>query len=295
MYSFLSDISVREGIPELGLCVGEGPASLEKALIPSVAGPLFNSPTLLHALQRLPSIGRQQNTHLRSWLELNGDLARFCLSLPFSRGASGQIIGETRTLELVKKLVSVFAGPDFRPTRIFLAAPPRQIQFDLEAGYQGTPVTTGHPYSAIEFPRALLCSTRASPSNGSMRSTVSVSDETPPATFVESLEACLDSYLLDGYPSIDLAAEIMCCSKRRLQRGLTTEGTTYREIVEKVRCLKAVSHLSDDEISVAELALMLGYSEHSAFTRAFRRWTGASPSDYRERVTQKPSPIACSG
>jgi AraC-like DNA-binding protein len=102
-----------------------------------------------------------------------------------------------------------------------------------------------------------------------------------PLTFAQSLERCIYSYLLDGYPCIDLAAEIAGCKVRSLQRQLAKEHVTYTQIVEKVRCQHALSLLRDAEMSIDELALALGYSERSAFARAFRGWTGASPAAYR--------------
>lgn len=131
-------------------------------------------------------------------------------------------------------------------------------------------------------------------SDRSIHSTVPVSGDAPPATFVQSLGDRLDPHLLECYPPIDLAAQIMGCSVRSLQRRLAEECTCYRDVIEKVRCVKAMSQLHDDGATITELALMLGYSEHSAFTRAFRRWTGTSPSEYRERVTQTPLPSASS-
>jgi AraC-like DNA-binding protein len=127
-----------------------------------------------------------------------------------------------------------------------------------------------------------------------MHSTVPVSGDAPPATFAWSLADCFDPYLLECYPPVALAAEMMGCSVRTLQRRLAAERTSYRDVVDKARCLKAMSQLRDDGDSITELALMLGYSEHSAFTRAFRRWTGTSPSEFREHVTQTPLPSTSS-
>lgn len=62
-----------------------------------------------------------------------------------------------------------------------------------------------------------------------------------------------------------------------------TEGTTYREVSEAVRGELAKGYLTDPSVSVTEVAFLLGYSEESAFNRAFRRWTGESPGRWRRR------------
>jgi AraC-like DNA-binding protein len=70
-------------------------------------------------------------------------------------------------------------------------------------------------------------------------------------------------------------------SERSIQRSLTEESTSYREIVDEVRKGLALSHLSRPGTTAADVAFLLGFSEPSAFTRAFRRWTGTSPTQFR--------------
>ena len=82
-------------------------------------------------------------------------------------------------------------------------------------------------------------------------------------------------------PSLASIASELAMSERSVQRSLTEESTSYREIVDDVRKGLALSHLSRPDASVADVAFLLGFSEPSAFTRAFRRWTGSSPSRFR--------------
>ncbi|MGD8906263.1 MAG: helix-turn-helix transcriptional regulator, partial [Gammaproteobacteria bacterium] len=70
------------------------------------------------------------------------------------------------------------------------------------------------------------------------------------------------------------------------QRTLAKEGTTYSEVVDSARCRAALARLREGDVSLARIALQLGYSEHSAFTRAFRRWTGTTPAVYRATVAE---------
>jgi AraC-like DNA-binding protein len=82
-------------------------------------------------------------------------------------------------------------------------------------------------------------------------------------------------------PSLAVIASELAMSERSVQRSLTEESTSYREIVDEVRKDLALSHLSQPGATAADVAFLLGFSEPSAFTRAFRRWTGSSPSQFR--------------
>ena len=73
-------------------------------------------------------------------------------------------------------------------------------------------------------------------------------------------------------------------SPATLQRRLHASGTTYAEVVRAIRHELAVAHLAKPGQDLAEVALLLGYSELSAFSRAFRGWTGLSPAAWRKRT-----------
>src|SRR4030095_3577397 len=70
-------------------------------------------------------------------------------------------------------------------------------------------------------------------------------------------------------------------SVRTLHRSLADEGTSYRRLLDQLRLDLAERHLADDRMSVGEVAFLLGFSELSAFHRAFKRWTGRSPVTFR--------------
>ena len=82
-------------------------------------------------------------------------------------------------------------------------------------------------------------------------------------------------------PSQDEVAEHLCMSARTLQRKLGESGTTYKEILDETRHSLALIYLSAPHHSVSEITYLLGFSSGSSFTRAFRRWTGRSPSNWR--------------
>jgi AraC-like DNA-binding protein len=76
-------------------------------------------------------------------------------------------------------------------------------------------------------------------------------------------------------------AQAMFVTKRTLQRRLDEEGTNYREITETLSCELAARHLLDSDMTIEAVATLLGYYDTAAFRKAFRRWYGQSPSEYR--------------
>jgi AraC-like DNA-binding protein len=69
---------------------------------------------------------------------------------------------------------------------------------------------------------------------------------------------------------------------RTLQRRLQDEALGFTALVDEVRLAMARRYLADPSLSIAEVSFALGYSEPSAFTRAFKRWSGRAPAEYRE-------------
>lgn len=76
-------------------------------------------------------------------------------------------------------------------------------------------------------------------------------------------------------------AQAMFITKRTLQRRLDREGISYRDITEKLLSELAIRHLGESAHTVESIAVLLGYFDTAAFRKAFRRWYGQSPTDYR--------------
>jgi AraC-like DNA-binding protein len=98
---------------------------------------------------------------------------------------------------------------------------------------------------------------------------------------VARVREVLTQRLQDSEPSQEDVAEILNVSARTLQRKLGDSGTTFKEILDETRHALALAYLSTPQHSVNEITYLLGFSCSSSFTRAFRRWTGLSPSDWR--------------
>jgi AraC-like DNA-binding protein len=77
----------------------------------------------------------------------------------------------------------------------------------------------------------------------------------------------------------------MKLSVRTLNRALAAEGTSYRAVLKQMRGEMASRHLANPRMPLGEIAFLLGFSDVTAFHRAFRRWTGQTPAQWRERST----------
>ncbi len=84
--------------------------------------------------------------------------------------------------------------------------------------------------------------------------------------------------------SIEALARQLAMSPRTLQRRLADEGSSYQEILVETRREAAERFLGESALSVAEVGYLLGYSEPAAFHRAFKRWHGVTPVEFRRRA-----------
>jgi len=87
--------------------------------------------------------------------------------------------------------------------------------------------------------------------------------------------------LSDGEPAMDTVASELGMSMRTLARRLDEKGTSYRDILDDVRRQLALEYTSDRRLRLGEIAFLLGYNNQTSFNHAFRRWTGATPSEVR--------------
>jgi AraC-like DNA-binding protein len=96
------------------------------------------------------------------------------------------------------------------------------------------------------------------------------------------VESLLIPILHQGEPGIEAIAKEMGLSRQTLYRKLKGEGVTFERLLDELRHKMALHYLDGKKVSVNETAYLVGFSEPSAFSRAFKRWTGTSP---RKRVT----------
>jgi AraC-like DNA-binding protein len=100
------------------------------------------------------------------------------------------------------------------------------------------------------------------------------------AQFSQRIRACILSMLPLGGLTADTVAAQFSMSNRTLRRRLQQEATSYQEILDDVRAELAGHYLAKEKRGIDEVAFLLGFSDPSAFTKAFRRWTGQTPANF---------------
>jgi AraC-like DNA-binding protein len=101
---------------------------------------------------------------------------------------------------------------------------------------------------------------------------------------LSSIRQVIGDSIREGDPKLDDVARRVTMSTRTLQRRLKEHGVDFKGLVDDTRRRFSLDYLADPAHTPAEIAYLLGYSEVSAFNRAFKRWTGTTPSTYRRRA-----------
>jgi AraC-like DNA-binding protein len=108
-------------------------------------------------------------------------------------------------------------------------------------------------------------------------------DRKDPDAFWTRLREHVRVALRDGAPRLDDAARALGTSPRTLQRRLEEAKTSFQALVEDIRRDLACMYVDDGALASTEVAFLLGYSDRRAYVRAFKRWTGKTPAEYRRR------------
>lgn len=97
------------------------------------------------------------------------------------------------------------------------------------------------------------------------------------------LKRMLAELLEFGEANADAACRALRLSRRTLQRRLKAEKTSFQKVLHEVRAELAISYLRDKRLKAVEVAILLGYSDISAFTTAFKSWYNMPPVEYRQK------------
>ncbi len=108
-----------------------------------------------------------------------------------------------------------------------------------------------------------------------------------PVDILESIKGIVRELLPTGSCSIDMVASHMAVHTRTLQRMLKEQGSSFSALLESVRKELATDRLSNSSIPIIQLSDYLGYADNTAFTRAFKRWYGTTPKQWRKNYHSK--------
>lgn len=150
------------------------------------------------------------------------------------------------------------------------------------------PVQMGADWCGVEFDRALLQQPLAHSDPGLKammddRAEELLREFEQKTNLVNEVRARVADLLPAGEPSLDAVAQRLQLSARALQNRLRQAEVSFKDVVDQVRRILVLGYLRDERLSLLDLAFLLGFSEQSSFSRAFRRWFGESPQQYRKR------------
>jgi AraC-like DNA-binding protein len=183
-------------------------------------------------------------------------------------------------------------GEDEEPLRInFAYAEPAHA--DVYRRYFRCPLKFGASQSAIVLSRR----TAVRPLVLANRNVAQLAESQifiAPRTTLSVLQQQLRKVLRQSYgdfPALEKVARMLGTSGRTLRRQLRAYGTSYQIELDAVRKEIAISHLESSDASITDIANILGYNDSAAFSRAFKKWTDLSPSQYRQQYASQNVPV----
>lgn len=209
----------------------------------------------------------------------------FPSQLPHVDSIVGRVLIDGQ-IATVLKLIRFMYRPDYYPARVDLVCPEIAGTQELYNQYFGPNVHFSQPRNAIYFDQADL-DTRLPAANAELarqndEAVLNFLARLDKANVVAQVHAKLIELLPSGDCSKAKVASALNMSVRTLHNRLADAGTTYQQLLDRTRRELAEQYMQQPNISVSEVAYLLGFSDCSNFSRAFHRWTGKSPSDFRD-------------
>lgn len=242
------------------------------------------SDTLLDGLRRTVRFGKAMSTGVELRLEEDGDFVHLLIGPPVD---DDEFVFAARdfAVGLVARMCRLTLGEFIAPLRVEMERPEPQDPSRWEY-LLACHVSFGQPAARMSFLRADIVTRLATgdpalaQANDEQAQAYidSFSDHTTTREVTDKIVQTLPA----GAPSQQQIAESLNISNRTLQRRLKDEGTSFLDLLQDTRLQLARKYLRQRNRSVVETAYMLGFSEPSTFSRAFKRWTGVAPADYRE-------------
>lgn len=226
-----------------------------------------------------------QSVHVQgahSELSLAGPLVQWVLYVDEpGRLGTRQKVGQS--MGLACNVFRALLGPAWNPTSVHFAQSAPADTRDFRRVFRA-PIAFGQDADLIALPRDVL-EQPVERSNPELRRLLDRHLQDLKADVSEAIEAqvrkAIRSSLSRQDCSIEEVAAILSIAPRTLQRQLQQRGTSFSQLLEEVRASAARRHLTESQLTLTQLAAILGYSELSAFSRAFHRWHGQSPQQWQ--------------
>lgn len=287
-WTLSAKLAASEGFLDWGYRAGQ---QLEFSILGEFGDALISQPTLKIALENFVStisaetqcpFGLMQQGDY-TWLMMQG-----CKDAP-----EGRAVIELYDLAFLIKLVRNAAGSQWRPDSVHLHASslPAGIEAkEISAGsirYQSTMTAIAIPNELLSLPMSKHLSATSAHRLTLQQTATHQAGKSPltEADFATSLRLLLIGHV-DECININDCADMVGMSSRTLQRRLAAHETTFNQVLDQTRFDLAQQLLSDQSISVTDIAGELGYQDPANFSRAYRRWAGVSPRKYRQQFAQ---------
>jgi len=180
-----------------------------------------------------------------------------------------------------------FCGTHWRPERMLFSYSKPAHSRVYSRIFQA-PCRLDAERTALVFPASALDHTMASADPEQLRNLEAQAQARDDFDVVFRLRRTLRVLLLARVASAEQVARLLSMHGRTLNRRLRAEGTRFQKLLDEARLEAACQLLDIAHIPITEIAASLGYAETSAFSRAFRRWSGVTPVQRRRRFQKKP-------
>ncbi len=244
---------------------------------------MISSRTLRDAFALLTRYSELTADGVSYTLSEHGQLATFTYHCPVRVDATTRFAADFTLLTTVRLAQHFFGGGVQRPTRVTFEheAPSYRDRYD---SIFGCPVAFGQRSNALTFPQALLDQVQYHADSTVNAALCQMADQVMselarPRSLSDRIRVLLQAN--GALASVDPArlARGVGLTRRALRRRLAAEGTSLSDLVDEARCKVACEELRRAG-SIETVAERVGYSERSAFHRAFKRWTGQTPIEY---------------
>ncbi len=204
---------------------------------------------------------------------------------PKSESMVGRVLIDGQ-IATVLKLIRFMYRPDYSPVRVDLTSPKISGTHGIYRNYFGANVSFSQKRNCIYFEQdvldAKLPAANAELARQNDEAVLNFLARLDRANVVAQVHAKLIELLPSGDCSKAKVASALNMSVRTLHNRLSDSNTTYQQLLDRTRRELAEQYMRQPNISVSEVAYLLGFSDCSNFSRAFHRWTGHSPSNFRD-------------
>ncbi len=275
LWSFAGAAAQRTGLPELGLLAGKVPVVEHGDFGKTV----YRAITLYDAIRTFCCNAAIEYSRADFYIMQDEHAAWFCRGRIDGEAVQRQQV-ELYVLIMMVDTIRLGAGAHWQPANLELQTNDRRGLKDVPL-FRNSNVRFGCPVTRVAVPRSLLSRQLHGDMVAFARAKNVPADINMPTDLGGSLRRVLKHYVGHEKFTLEIAAEIIGTTPRTLQRHLRQAGLTYQKLVDQLLFELALPLLEDEQIKLLDIALTLGYSDGAHFTRAFRRWAGVSPSDYR--------------